>query len=53
MRQNKGNRLRRPVENQQSAPLNNRGKIKTHSKVHLPTELEVKNAKEWVDSNEK
>ncbi|WP_353894181.1 DUF3787 domain-containing protein [Proteinivorax hydrogeniformans] len=53
MKGKKGDRLRRPIENQQNAPLNNRERIKAHSRVHLPNETEVKNAKEWVDSNEK
>ncbi|MFL0194536.1 DUF3787 domain-containing protein [Clostridium sp. WILCCON 0269] len=41
------------LENHQTAAWANITKTKPISKVTIPNETEVKNAKEWVDSNEK
>lgn len=43
----------RPIEQHTTAAWANIEKIKELSKVTIPSELEVGNAKEWVDSNEK
>lgn len=41
------------IENHQTAAWANIEKVKPHSRVALPNELEVENAKEWVDNNQK
>ncbi|WP_333859231.1 DUF3787 domain-containing protein [Clostridium sp.] len=41
------------VENHQTASWANIYKTKPISKVPIPNKIEVENAKEWVDSNEK
>jgi hypothetical protein len=42
-----------PVENHKTAAwISNWDEIKPESQVVIPTELDVDNAKEWVDSNQ-
>ncbi len=52
--QNKKERLmQRPIEQHTTAAWANIEKLKEISNVAIPSEVEVGNAKEWVDSNEK
>lgn len=42
-----------PVENHKTAAwIENWNKVKPDSQVVIPTEYDVRNAKEWVDSNQ-
>ncbi|MDR3542886.1 MAG: DUF3787 domain-containing protein [Desulfosporosinus sp.] len=43
----------RPIEQHTTAAWANIEKLKEVSKVAIPSEIEVGNAKEWVDSNQK
>jgi len=43
----------RPIEQHTMAAWANIEKLKGKSNVTIPSELEVGNAKEWVDSNQK
>ncbi|MDR3599116.1 MAG: DUF3787 domain-containing protein [Desulfosporosinus sp.] len=43
----------RPVEQHTTAAWANIEKIKEVSNVAIPSEIEVGNAKEWVDTNQK
>ena len=43
----------RPIEQHTTAAWANIEKIKGISNVAIPSEFEVGNAKEWVDSNQK
>lgn len=43
----------RPIEQHTTAAWANIEKLKEISNVTIPSELEVYNAKEWVDSNQK
>lgn len=43
----------RPIEQHTTAAWANIEKLKEVSNVSIPSELEVWNAKEWVDSNQK
>ncbi len=42
-----------PIENHKTAAWANIKNLKDISKVYIPSETEVRNAKEWVDSNHK
>ncbi|AOT70440.1 CDIF630_02480 family spore surface protein [Geosporobacter ferrireducens] len=42
-----------PVENQRTAAWANIEKMKKVSRVPIPSDVQVKNAKEYVDTNEK
>jgi len=42
-----------PIENHDTAAWANASGLKPVSKVNIPDEVQVKNAKEYVDSNEK
>lgn len=42
-----------PIENHTTAAWANMENTKPVSNVNLPSETEVRNAKEWVDTNEK
>lgn len=42
-----------PIEEHDTAAWANIGKLKPISNVNIPSEVEVMNAKEWVDSNQK
>lgn len=42
-----------PIENHQTAAWANIEGLKESSRVFIPNETEVRNAKEWVDSNHK
>lgn len=42
-----------PIENQRTAALNNIKGLQPKSKVLIPTLEGVKNAKKWVDENQK
>lgn len=42
-----------PIENHTTAAWANIHKVKPDSRVGIPSEIEVRNAKEWVDSNQK
>lgn len=42
-----------PIENHKTAAWANIEKLKQTSKVPIPNETEVRNAKEWVDTNQK
>ena len=43
----------RPIEQHTTAAWANIEKIKEISNVAIPSEIEVGNAKEWVDTNQK
>ena len=43
----------RPIEQHTTAAWANIEKIKEISNVAIPSEIEVRNAKEWVDTNQK
>ncbi|AOY76397.1 CDIF630_02480 family spore surface protein [Clostridium formicaceticum] len=45
--------LGRTIENHQTASWANMKDLKPVSRVPIPDEIEVKNAKEYVDTNEK
>lgn len=49
----KENNLDQPIENHSTAAWANIKKTKRNSKVTMPDEFQVKNAKEYVDSNQK
>ncbi|QZY55028.1 CDIF630_02480 family spore surface protein [Crassaminicella profunda] len=53
MSRNKLNKNTKPIENHKTAPWANIEDLKSQSRVPIPNELEVENAKEWVDDNEK
>lgn len=42
-----------PIENNDTAAWANTKKMKPASKVNIPDEVQIRNAKEYVDSNEK
>ena len=42
-----------PIEEHNTASWANIDHLKAHSRVPIPDELEVRNAKEYVDTNEK
>jgi len=42
-----------PVENQDTAAWANTHEVKAVSQVNIPDEVQVRNAKEYVDTNEK
>lgn len=42
-----------PVENQGTAAWANAEKTKIDSKVNLPCEVQIRNAKEYIDTNQK
>ena len=42
-----------PIENHKTAAWIDIEDMKQESKVFIPSELEVRNAKEWVDTNHK
>lgn len=45
--------MRIPVENQETAAWANAHEVKPVSNVNIPDEVQVRNAKEYVDSNQK
>lgn len=45
--------MAKPVENHDTAAWANRSKMKSLSKVNLPDQEQIENAKEHVDSNQK
>ncbi|HWQ40971.1 MAG TPA: DUF3787 domain-containing protein [Desulfosporosinus sp.] len=45
--------MQRPIEQHTTAAWANIEKLKKVSNVAIPSEVEVGNAKEWVDSNQK
>lgn len=45
--------LAMPIEKHTTAAWANIEQMKPASNVTIPSEIEVRNAKEWVDSNEK
>lgn len=48
-----GKNMSIPVENHKTAAWANIKHVKRDSRVPLPSNFEVENAKEWVDNNEK
>jgi len=42
-----------PIENHDTAAWANTSKMKPKSKVNIPDEVQVRNAKEYVDTNQK
>jgi hypothetical protein len=42
-----------PIEKHESAAWANIRKLKPLSNVTVPDEMEIRNAKEWVDTNQK
>ena len=42
-----------PIENHQTAAWADIKDLKQMFGIYIPSEIEVKNAKEWVDSNQK
>jgi len=49
----KDKRIKTPVEQHDTAAWADIEDLKPESQVHIPREFEVRNAKEWVDTNEK
>jgi hypothetical protein len=49
----KEKRMETPVENHSSAAWANTNKLKPVSKVNIPDTVQVRNAKEYVDTNQK
>ncbi len=49
----KEKRLEMPIESHDTAAWANVSKSKKVSKVSIPDEIQIKNAKEYVDSNQK
>jgi hypothetical protein len=49
----KEKRMEMPVENHDSAAWANTSKLKPVSKVNIPDTVQVRNAKEYVDTNQK
>lgn len=45
--------MARPVEEQNTAAWANIEELQPHSRVPIPSDIQVKNAKEWVDTNQK
>ncbi len=45
--------ISKPIENHDTAAWANIEELKQVSRVPIPNEVEVKNAKEWVDTNHK
>lgn len=45
--------MARPIEQHDTAAWANIEKTKPLSNVTMPNEIEVRNAKEWVDTNQK
>jgi hypothetical protein len=45
--------ISKPIENHETASWANRENLKPISQVPIPNPVEIKNAKEWVDTNEK
>jgi hypothetical protein len=45
--------MAKPVEQHDTAAWANVSEVKPESKVNIPDEVQVRNAKEYVDSNEK
>lgn len=45
--------MARQIENHRTAAWANIEKLKDHSRVGIPNDTEVRNAKEWVDTNQK
>ena len=42
-----------PLEEHNTASWSNIEHLKAHSRAPIPNDIEVKNAKEWVDTNQK
>ncbi|MCT4618156.1 MAG: DUF3787 domain-containing protein [Marinisporobacter sp.] len=53
MSKNKLNKGKYPIENHKTASWANIETLKPESCVPIPNELEVENAKKWVEENEK
>ncbi|AYD40750.1 DUF3787 domain-containing protein [Clostridium fermenticellae] len=49
----RNNFKKKPIEKHDTAPLGDVYKQEPDSKVSIPSELDVENAKDFVDSNEK
>lgn len=49
----KKNHMATPIENHDTAAWANTSKMKPVSKVNIPDEVQVRNAKEYVDTNQK
>lgn len=49
----KEKRLEMPIEKNDSAAWANTNEMKPVSKVNIPDEVQVRNAKEYVDTNQK
>jgi hypothetical protein len=45
--------IAKPIERHDTAAWANISKTKPVSNVTIPSEIEVRNAKEWVDTNQK
>ncbi|MEL7646693.1 MAG: DUF3787 domain-containing protein [Sedimentibacter sp.] len=45
--------MAKPIESHETAAWANQSKLKAVSKVNIPDEIQVRNAKEYVDSNQK
>lgn len=45
--------MAKPIENHDTAAWANQSSLKAVSKVNIPDEIQVRNAKEYVDSNQK
>ena len=43
----------KPIENHETAAWASQAGLKAVSKVNIPDEIQVRNAKEYVDSNQK
>ncbi|WP_017417102.1 CDIF630_02480 family spore surface protein [Clostridium tunisiense] len=42
-----------PIENFATAPLANRDHLQPRTRVNIPNNNEIRNAKDWVDANQK
>lgn len=52
-KRNKFKNLKMPIENHYTAAWADAEKLKSDSKVNLPNEIQVRNAKEYVETNQK
>ncbi|PAB58411.1 CDIF630_02480 family spore surface protein [Anaeromicrobium sediminis] len=46
-------KIKKPVENHQTAAWANVEQLKGEARVPIPATLEVDNAREWIEQNEK
>lgn len=49
----KEKKMETPIEKFETAPLSNSKEKKPISNVNVPDEVQIRNSKEWVDTNQK